>query len=236
MARIATIIISYLWILPYWWLVKIRKFKDHSKYSLDEGYKFINTVAIKLVKRSRVDLTYTGINNIPKEGGYLVTPNHQGLFDPLVLFATHQKPIKAILKKELTERLILKDIIEMLDLKPIDRKNVRETAKVIKEVSNEVANGQPYFVFPEGTRSKKGNKLLEFKGGTYKIALKAKVPIVPVALIDSFKPFDSKSLKRLAVKCFYLKPIPYEEYKDLKTNEIAKLVQTRIEECIAANT
>ena len=77
-----------------------------------------------------------------------------------------------------------------------------------------------------------GNKLLSFKGGTFKSAVKAKCPIVPCALIDSFKPFDEKSIAPVTVKLVYLPPIPYEEYSGMKTPEIADMVKQRIEAAI----
>lgn len=91
-------------------------------------------------------------------------------------------------------------------------------------------------IFPEGTRSRQGNQLVDFKGGSFKSAVKAKCPIVPCALIDSFKPFDEKSIKPVTVKLFYLPPMYYEEYKDMKTVEIAAEVKRRITEVIASVT
>ncbi|MFQ7171656.1 MAG: lysophospholipid acyltransferase family protein [Thomasclavelia ramosa] len=94
----------------------------------------------------------------------------------------------------------------------MDRSNVRESAKIIKYVANEVAAGKN-FCFPEGT-SRDGNNILEFKG-TFKIATKAKAPIVPVALIDCYKVFDNNTIKKTTAQIHYLKPIYYEEYKDI---------------------
>ena len=91
-------------------------------------------------------------------------------------------------------------------------------------------------IFAEGTRSRQGNKLLEFKGGSFKSATKAKCPIVPCALIDSFKPFDEKSIRPVTVKLIYMPPIYYEEYKDMKTVEIAQEVRRRIERTITEYT
>ena len=110
-----------------------------------------------------------------------------------------------------------------------DRKNVRDSARVIKYVSDEVANGQNFFVFPEGTRSKDGNNILEFKGGTFKIATKAKAPIVPVALIDCYKVFDNNTIKKTTAQIHYLPPLYYDDYKEMSTNEIAKVVHDKIE-------
>ena len=75
-----------------------------------------------------------------------------------------------------------------------------------------------------------------FKGGSFKSAYKAKCPIVPVALMNAFIPFDKNSIRKVTVKVIYLKPIPFEEYKDMKTVEIAAIVKQRIDETIAAET
>ena len=88
----------------------------------------------------------------------------------------------------------------------------------------------------EKLKSKMGNKMNEMKGGSFKCAVKAKAPIVPCALIDSFVPFDGNSIRKVTVKIFYLKPMYYDEYKDMSTLEIAAEVRRRIEETIAANT
>ena len=63
-------------------------------------------------------------------------------------------------------------------------------------------------------------------------AVKAKCPIVPVALIDSFKPFDTKKVTPVTVQVHILEPIFYEEYKNMKSLEIAEEVRRRIVEKI----
>jgi 1-acyl-sn-glycerol-3-phosphate acyltransferase len=80
-----------------------------------------------------------------------------------------------------------------------------------------------------------GNKLGEFKGGSFKAATKAKCPIVPMAIIDSYLPFDTNSIRKVDVQIHVLPPIPYEEYKGMKTAEIADMVKSRIEKVIAEN-
>ena len=65
--------------------------------------------------------------------------------------------------------------------------------------------------------------------------MKAKCPIVPVALIDSYKSFDTKSIEKVNVQVHFMKPLLYEEYKDMKTVEIAQEVKSRIEKVIKEN-
>ena len=116
---------------------------------------------------------------------------------------------------------------------PLDREDIRQGLKVIQQVADEVKKGRNYLIFAEGTRSKMQNKLQEFKGGSFKSAVKAQCPIVPVALIDSYKSFDTNSIEKLTVQVHFLKPIPYEEYQGMKTTQIAAMVKERIEDTIA---
>ena len=74
--------------------------------------------------------------------------------------------------------------------------------------------------------------MLEFHGGSFRCATKSKCPVVPIALIDSFKVLDQKGSAPVAVQLHYLQPIAYEEYKDLKPAELAALVKERIREKI----
>ena len=60
--------------------------------------------------------------------------------------------------------------------------------------------------------------------------------IVPVALIDSYKAFDTGSVEKLTVQVHFLEPIYYDEYKDMKTTDIAAEVKSRIEATIAQYT
>ena len=106
---------------------------------------------------------------------------------------------------------------------------------MIIDVSNEVKKGRNYLIFAEGTRSKNGNKIGTFKGGSFKAATKAKCPIVPVALIDSFKPFDTNTIRPVTVQVHFMEPILYEDYKNMKTTEVAALVQERIQKRIDEN-
>ena len=107
---------------------------------------------------------------------------------------------------------------------------------VIQAVIEEVKKGRNYLIFPEGTRSRQGNKMVEFHNGSFKCALRAKCPVLPVVLIDCFKVLDEKGCAPVSMQIHYLEPIPYDEYKDMKTTELAALVQGRIADAIKKYT
>jgi 1-acyl-sn-glycerol-3-phosphate acyltransferase len=117
----------------------------------------------------------------------------------------------------------------------MDREDVRQSLTVIQKVTEEVKLGRNYLIFPEGTRSKKGNVMGDFHGGSFRCAVKAKCPIVPVAFIDSFKVLDQKGCKKVGVQIHFLEPIPFAEYSHLKTVEVAQLVKDRIQQAIDEN-
>ena len=113
--------------------------------------------------------------------------------------------------------------------KRLDKQNNRQAMQIINEVSKEIQNGRRYILFPEGRFDKhKKNNLYDFKAGSFKICLKSKAPVIPVVLIDSYKPYNSWTFGKIKTQVHYLKPILYDEYKDLKTHEIAELVKSRI--------
>ena len=73
------------------------------------------------------------------------------------------------------------------------------------------------------------NIVEDFKAGSFKVAQMAKVPIVPVALVDSYKVYNSdEHIGPTKTFVYYLKPIHYDEYKNMRTNEIAAMVRQRI--------
>ena len=150
-----------------------------------------------------------------------------------IQMVTSPVPFSFVFKKEISNIILLKQVIAALGAIPIDRNDIRQSMQVINQMTEEVKKGRNFLIFAEGTRSRKGNELLEFKGGSFKSAQKAKCPIVPCALIDSFVPFDRKSIRPVTVKLYYLPPMYYEEYKDMKTTEIAAEVKHRIEAKIA---
>ena len=210
--------------------------KHTDRYPEAEKYAHISKIFNHAIDAGNVELVVTGLEHIPQEGGFMFYGNHQGMFDIVALAATCKRPIAAVLKKELKNAPLLKQIIACTKSFAMDRADVRQSLGVIQNVVEEVKAGRHYLIFPEGTRSKTGNQMGEFHGGSFRCALKAKCPILPVAFIDCYKVLDQKGSAPLTVQMHYLKPIPYEEYKDLKTTELAELVKSRIAAAIEANT
>ena len=232
MKRIIMMVLRNLLFVPYGW-IKLCWYASHvDRYTEEERYNLLKFIDDRANKGGNLIIDAHGTENIPKENGFMFYPNHQGLYDVLAILAVCPVPFSVVAKKEVADIPFLKQVFACMKAYIIDREDIRQSMQVIVNVTKEVKTGRNYLIFAEGTRSKKQNQLLDFKGGSFKSAVKAKCPIVPIALIDSYKSFDTNSIEKLTVQVHFLKPILYDEYKDMKTTEIASMVKSRIEATI----
>ena len=232
MKRILYMILRNLFRVPGMLIRLWRCAGNLDKYTEEERYAILQDICHYANNGGNVNVDVTGLENVPEENGFMFFPNHQGMYDILALVEVCPKPITVVAKKEVSKIPLLRTVFKVMRPIFMDREDVRQSMQVIIEVSKQVSEGRNYVIFPEGTRSKNGNQVGEFKGGSFKSATKAKCPIVPVALIDSFKPFDTNTIKQTTVQVHILKPMLYEEYKGMKTVEIAEEVKRRIVEKI----
>lgn len=208
-----------------------RMTKQIWKYSDEQRYAYAQYI-IKLMRLTGGICTKAyDTENLPKEGGYIMYPNHQGKYDVYGIIATHKKPCTFVMDKDKSYTIFIREALDMLHGKRLDITDVRQAITVISEVAQEVKKGSRVIIFPEGGyKFNNKNKMEAFKPGCFKIALKSKMPIVPVALIDSYKVFNSYHVGPVKTQVHYLEPIFYEEYKEMQTQQLAELVKKRIQE------
>ena len=235
MKRILMMVFRNLFMVPYAWVKLCYRAAHVDKYKEEDLSAFLRWIDLHANRGGNVKIDVHGRENIPEKDGFIFYPNHQGLYDVLAIIEAFPRPFSVVAKKEVANVPFLKQVFACMKAYMIDRDDIRQSMEVIINVTKEVKNGRNYLIFAEGTRSKNGNRLGTFKGGSFKAATKARCPIVPVALIDSFKPFDTNSIKAVTVQVHFLKPLLYEEYKDMKTTEIAAEVQNRIQATINRN-
>ena len=232
MKRILVMFLKNMIHVPWMLIRLLRCAANVDKYTEEERNQLLKEIVGYANRGGNVSIKATGIENIPDKSGFIMYPNHQGMYDMLALIDVCPKPLSVVAKKEVANVPLLRSVFKVDKAIFIDREDVKQSMQVILQVAKEVSDGKNFVIFPEGTRSKRGNIVGEFKGGSFKAAMKAKCPIVPVALIDSFKPFDTKTLEKVTVQVHILEPLSYEQYKDMKTTEIAEEVKRRIVEKI----
>ena len=230
MNRIFYMVVRNLFRVPVWFYRIWKMGLPKDTHTDEQRYDYLRHVVKTVNKTGRIKVEVQGVENLPAENGFILFPNHQGLFDVLALMEACPQPFSVVVKKEAARLILVKQVIKALDGFSIDRQDIRASMEIITKMAEHVKMGKNYVIFPEGTRSREGNKLLTFKGGTFKSAVNAKCPIVPVALIDCFKPFDENSSRKQTVQICFLKPLYAEDYQKMKTIQIAEMVHDKIQD------
>lgn len=230
MFNLLYVIIMNFFRAPYI-IPKMRYRANHpEKYSEEQRYKLAHYVIFLMNKTGKFKTIAYGTENLPKEGGYIMYPNHQGKYDVLGIVFTHDKPCSFVMDKKKSHTVLVREFIDLVQGKRLEIDNPRQGITIINQVAKEIQEGKRYILFPEGGyHFNNGNKLYNFKAGSFKIALKSKQPIVPICLVDSYKVFNSWHFGPTTTYVYYLDPIYYEEYKDMKSQELAEYVKARIQ-------
>lgn len=211
-------------------LLKYRKYMNHpEKYNREDKYRLAQHIMDHMRRRGRTKTEVFGLDNLPEDTGYIIYPNHQGKYDALGIMLYHDEPMGVLMEKKQSEKIVAKQVIDLVEGKRLDFDDPRQQLRVLKEISDEVAAGRKYLIFPEGKWGDNKNKLQKFNSGCFRCSIASKTPIVPCVLVDSYKALNGNSLKKCTTQIHYLTPITYEEYKDLKKTEISELVKTRIQ-------
>lgn len=214
-------------------LHRLNKMVRHKEeYTEEQRYLEIKRT-INIVKNASLVRTKVyGEENLPAEGGYIMYSNHQGKFDALGLFYAHKKPCSVVMDERKSNQALTKQIMALCDGKTLKLNDPRSGLKTIFEMADEVTQGRKFIIFPEGGYRHNKNTLQEFKPGCFKASIKSKSPIVPVALVDSYRVYEGIEFGIITTQVHFLPPIPYEEYLGKSTTEIAQIVRDRIEEKI----
>lgn len=177
---------------------------------------------------SNLELNFIGREKIENLEKFVVFSNHQSIYDPLFIMQGCNRNISFIVKDELSKIKILNNIFILNGSQPIDRQNPKSAMKGIINLNEKIKNENCIIgVFPEGTRNKT-NILNEFKPGSFKLGTKIGVPIVPIVIKNALD--IEKNSKKRTIIIEFLDPIFEENYKDLKTNELAKNIQNLIQQ------
>ena len=165
----------------------------------------------------------SGLQMIPKSGRFMVVCNHRSIMDPIIVTKYFKKSqIAFISKKENVDMFIIGKMMHKTMCQMIDRENNREGLKTILNCIRLLKEGECSIgAFPEGYITKDG-KLHHFRSGVFKIAMKAKVPIVVCTLKNSESILRSAAKLR-PVSCDFhvLGVVRPEEYASMTSVDIS---------------
>ena len=128
---------------------------------------------------------------VPTDTAVVFIGNHQGNMDIPLLLGFIDKPKAFISKIEILKVPILSGWMKLMQCTFMDRKDMRQSVRAMREAVETVKKGYSLVIFPEGTRNK-GGPVGEFKPGSFKLALKSGVPIVPLTIDGSWRLLEEK--------------------------------------------
>lgn len=172
-----------------------------------------------IIKSSGSRVEVVGSENVP-QGPVLFVANHQSYFDIPVFMVHAPKFVAFIAKVELEKIPVLSWWMKKMGCLFMDRKDLRQSLRIILEGIESLKAGQSMVIFPEGTRGKNG-EMADFKPGSLKLAVKAGVPIVPVTLKDTYKVFEANNrIRKSKITMYFHEPI---DVTTLDRDEITSL-------------
>ena len=205
-------------------LIKVKRLEKQGRTDEKVAFvhKFTSNWTRKLLKILNVKVNVHGKENLPKDKNVLFIGNHQGNFDIPIYISCIDIPKGFVAKIELTKMAGVKNWMEYMNCIFMDRSSIRKAGEAIITGINSLKSGNSLVVFPEGTRSK-GDKMGEFKAGSFKLATKSKVPIVPVTMNGSYKIMEGNSNKHLTSATVDIYIHPMIETANLSKEEQAEL-------------
>jgi 1-acyl-sn-glycerol-3-phosphate acyltransferase len=186
--------------------------------------------ASKVVQAAGAKVEVNGLEHLP-EGPVLFVSNHQGNFDIPLLMAHLPKPMGFISKIEVKKLPLISSWMEILPCVFMDRKDRRQAVRSIQNGADLLKAGHSLVIFPEGTRSK-GGPISEFKTGSFRLATKSSVPIVPITIDGSYKLFEERGNRFHPgnVTITVNKPVFADSYEEISVKELSELVQNKVQE------
>lgn len=194
--------------------------------------------ALRSVTRlAGTDVTIIGKENIPEDKPVLYIGNHTSIFDSIIPYTLVPNLTGYISKISMKKVPVLNYWMVRMHCLFLDRSNVKEGLKTILTAIDKVKNGISIFIFPEGTRNKTPETLMEFKGGSFKIAEKSGCPIVPVTIVNMSDIFEDHMprIKKTRVVIEFGTPIDMNTLDREDKKHIGAYVQNVIAETYKKN-
>lgn len=150
-----------------------------------------------ILKTNRVKVQIQGLEKVDRKRSYVFISNHSSNLDPPAIAVKLSNPLRFIGKQSLEKIPLFGWAARRANVIFIDRSDSPKSIDRINQAIRGLKDGISAYFFAEGTRGV-GGKLQAFKKGGVVLALKAKLPIVPITFLDSHKLFPKKAL--------YIKP------------------------------
>lgn len=175
-----------------------------------------------IVRAAGTKVMVIGEERVPTDTAVLYVGNHRSYFDVVLTYIRVPRLTGYISKKEMARVPLLSNWMRNLHCLFLDRDDIKQGLKMILEAVEKVKNGISIAIFPEGTRNTEPDTLLPFHAGSFKIAEKGDVPIVPMSIVNSAAIWEDHlpKMKKATViieycEPIYIKDLPKEDKKNI---------------------
>lgn len=181
-------------------------------------------------------ITYKGSEKLPKDTPLYYVGNHSSYFDIIFSFNGFSGPTGYVAKKEL-DRFSLGVWMRQISCVFIDRKDPKSAVEMVKSCVDNLNRGVSMCIFPEGTRSKDPDNIKEFHNGSFKPAIRAGKPIIPMAITGTRDVWENHfpTVKATNVIIEFGDPIYPGELSKEELKSIGEIVRSRVVAMYSAN-
>lgn len=174
-----------------------------------------------------------GREHVPAGQAVVFCSNHESNIDPPILFRALHPRLHVLFKAELRKLPLLGKALQIGGFVPIERTSREQAMAAIDQAAESLRQGNSFLTFPEGTRSRTG-ALLPFKRGPFLMAIKAQVPIVPVAIQGARASMrkGSRILRPVTVSVRIGEPVETRGMTLADREKLADLVRSRVEQLL----
>ena len=142
MKRILLMVLRNIIFVPYWFCQLLWYAAHTDSIPEEKKLALLKKIVVHANAGGNVTVKAYGTEHIPRDGSFMFYPNHQGLYDVLAIIATCPRLFSVVMKKELKDIFFLKQVFQIMGAYALDREDVRQSMKVIQQVSQDVAAGR----------------------------------------------------------------------------------------------
>jgi 1-acyl-sn-glycerol-3-phosphate acyltransferase len=226
---------TIFWFIHFWFYLIIRYPTQRRAMRLDREGKVAERDALvaavtrvwaqAMVRAGGGKVEITGNEHVPEAGPLVFIANHQGNFDIPIMVGYVARSKALISKIEVLKLPFIQRWMKLMQCQFMDRKNLRQSVRVINESVEIIKKGYPMVIFPEGTRSK-SDRLGDFKHGSFRLALDSGAPIIPVSIDGSWHLLEQKGvMKPGTVRVTVHPPVPTADLTREEKQVLPKIVR-----------
>ena len=182
-----------------------------------------------LVRAAGIELSIENVGVMDRDRRYVLVANHYSYFDIPCILAAVPQPIRFMAKVSLFKIPVFGWSIARAGFIPIDRQNRRTAVKSFELAAERIRKGNTIVIFPEEGRSR-AREMRKFQRGAFLLALRAGLPMVPMAVDGTYDVFRAGA-KRVTPGKVTIKvgtPIDTSAYTVRQKEELADLARTQI--------